>query len=72
MYKIHSEQEVKLAQSFFWENLFMENENKKFKIIKKVAKHGSQAIIVIPRAIEQHLKPGTITEVNIEVIRNIE
>jgi len=50
----------------------MENENKKFKIIKKVAKHGSQAIIVIPRAIEQHLKPGTITEVNIEVIRNIE
>jgi len=49
-----------------------ENNNRKFKIIKKVAKHGSQAIIVIPRSLEQHLKPGTITELNIEVIRGVE
>lgn len=46
--------------------------NKNFKIIKKVAKHGSQAIIVIPRFLEQHLKPGTITELNIEIIKAAE
>ena len=42
--------------------------NKKFTIIKKIAKHGSQSIIVIPRSLENFLKPGTITELNIEVI----
>jgi hypothetical protein len=43
-------------------------ENKKFVITKKVAKHGSQSIIVIPRILEQHLKPGTIIQINIEVL----
>jgi hypothetical protein len=43
-------------------------ENKKFAITKKVAKHGSQSIIVIPRILEQHLKPGTIIQINIEVL----
>ncbi len=43
-------------------------ENKKFTIIKKVAKHGSQSIVVIPRLLEQHLKPGTIIQLNIEVL----
>jgi len=37
-----------------------EMEQKKFIIMKKVAKHGSQAIIVIPRILESELKPGTI------------
>jgi hypothetical protein len=40
-----------------------------FKIVKKVAKHGSQAIIVIPRALEADLCPGTIAEIRIEIIR---
>ncbi len=44
-------------------------ENKKYTITKKIAKHGSQAIIVIPRILEQHLKPGTITQVTIEVLK---
>jgi hypothetical protein len=43
-------------------------ENKKFIITKKVAKHGSQSIIVIPRILEQHLKPGTIMQLTIDVI----
>jgi hypothetical protein len=41
---------------------------KQFTIVKKIAKHGSQAIIVIPRIIEDELKPGTIVQVCIEVI----
>jgi hypothetical protein len=48
-----------------------ENNNKKFIITKKIAKHGSQAIIVVPRVLEQHLKPGTTCEISIQVIENI-
>lgn len=46
----------------------MQKKNKKFKLIKKIAKHGSQAIIVIPRFLEQQLKPGTIVELNLNVL----
>ena len=44
-------------------------ENKKFNLIKKIAKHGNQAIIVIPKLIENSLKPGTIVQINIEIIQ---
>ena len=39
-----------------------------FAITKKIAKHGSQSIIVIPRILESQLKPGTIVELNINII----
>ena len=45
-------------------------ENKKFIITKRIAKHGNQAIIVIPRILEQHLKPGTVAQFTIEVLSN--
>ena len=48
------------------------NKSKSFTITKKIAKHGSQSIIVIPRILEVHLKPGTIAEVTINVIENPE
>lgn len=38
-------------------------ENKTFTLIKKIAKHDNQAIIVIPKLIESSLKPGTIVEI---------
>jgi len=41
-------------------------ETKEYKIIKKIAKHGDQAIIVIPRLLEKMLLPGMIVEVNIK------
>jgi len=41
---------------------------KQFTITKKIAKHGSQAIIVVPRLLEQELSPGTIVQVTLEVI----
>ncbi|MBU0906819.1 MAG: hypothetical protein KKE05_01540 [Nanoarchaeota archaeon] len=44
------------------------NEKRRFVITKKIAKHGNQAIIVIPRMLEEHLKPGTIVQLNIEAI----
>ncbi|MEI6849806.1 MAG: hypothetical protein WCK29_02090 [archaeon] len=45
-------------------------ENKTYTLTKRIAKHGNQAIIVIPKIIEQSLKPGTIVELRIEVLDN--
>lgn len=39
-----------------------------FIITKKIAKHGKQAILVIPKALQEHLKPGTLTKITLEVI----
>lgn len=46
--------------------------NKQFMITKKIAKHGSQAIIIIPRVLEQELKPQTLVQLKIEVIKEAE
>ena len=43
-----------------------------YTITKKIAKHGSQSIIVIPRILEKDLKPGTITQVTIDVLEQSE
>ena len=39
-----------------------------FTITKKIAKHGKQAIIVVPKLSEEQLRPGTVVELKIEVI----
>lgn len=46
----------------------MTNQNKQFKITKKIAKHGNQSIIVIPRILEASLKPGTIVQLDINIL----
>lgn len=43
--------------------------DKIFTITKRISKHGSQAVITIPRVLEEELKPGTIAEVRITVLR---
>lgn len=43
-----------------------------FVITKKVAKHGSQAIIVIPRVLEDELKPHTLVKLTIEILKKPE
>lgn len=45
---------------------------KKITITKKIAKHGKQSILVIPRALEAHLKPGTLAEFTINILENPE
>lgn len=47
-------------------------EKKEFTLTKKIAKHGSQSILVIPRMLESELKPKTIVKVTIEVLREAE
>ena len=46
----------------------IKNNAKQFTITKKIAKHGNQAIIVIPKILETQLKPGTIAEIQINIL----
>lgn len=39
-----------------------------FTITKKIAKHGRQAVIIIPTLLQEQLKSGTLVEVKIEVL----
>jgi len=41
-----------------------------FVITKKIAKHGAQAIIVIPKLLQEKISPGTLTKITIEVIED--
>jgi len=43
-------------------------ENRRFVITKRIAKHGSQAIIVIPKILEERLSPGTVAKIEINVL----
>jgi len=36
---------------------------KQYTITKRIAKHGSQSIIVVPRILEKDLKPGTVAKI---------
>ncbi len=45
---------------------------KSFVITKKIAKHGTQAIVVIPRLLEEDLKPGTVVKMTFDVVREVE
>ena len=42
---------------------------KSFTITKKIAKHGKQAVIVIPSFLQIDLKPKTIVEVKINILK---
>jgi len=42
--------------------------NKSFTITKKIAKHGNQAVIIVPSLLQDKLCPGTLAQITIEVI----
>ena len=43
---------------------------KTFTITKRIAKHGRQAVIVIPKILQNILKPKTLVEIQIKIIEN--
>ena len=43
-----------------------------YVITKKIAKHGKQAVLVIPTVLQQKLKPGTVVKVDFEVVEEVE
>jgi len=42
----------------------------KFTITKRIAKHGSQAVIIVPTLLQEQLKPGTLAEITIEILES--
>ena len=50
----------------------MTNQNKQFTIRKKIAKHGPNSIIVIPKLLQGELKPRTIVDIQIKIIEEAE
>jgi len=45
---------------------------KQYILTKKIAKHGKQSIIVIPKILEQELKPKTIVKLTIDILKESE
>ena len=40
-----------------------------YTLTKQVAKHGTQGIIVIPKVLDDDIKPGTLVELKIKVLK---
>jgi hypothetical protein len=49
----------------------MKNKTKSFTITKKIAKHGKQAVLIIPTLLQEHLEPGTLAEIKIKIIEKL-
>jgi len=47
-------------------------EEKSYTIIKKIAKHGKQAVIVIPNVLSSRIKPQMLVRIKIDVLEEIE
>jgi len=43
---------------------------KQFVITKRIAKHGKQSVIVVPAILRDHLKPGTIAKLTIDILED--
>lgn len=49
----------------------LRQDKQEYIITKRIAKQGDNAILIIPRFLRSNLKPKTIVEVKIKVIKNI-
>jgi len=45
---------------------------KQYTITKKIAKHGNQAVIIVPTLLQDKIKPGTIAKITIEILNFME
>jgi len=48
------------------------SQSNRFIVTKKIAKHGSQAVIVVPRVLENKLSPGTLVQLTVDVLEEVE
>jgi len=53
-------------------NIKMSNIGKTYTITKKVAKHGEQAVIVIPKFLSSEIKPRMVIEAKITIVKEEE
>ena len=42
---------------------------KTYTITKKIAKHGKQAVIIVPALLQDKLCPGTLAQITIEILK---
>ena len=49
-----------------------QTEHKSFSIRKKIAKHGDNSIIVIPKLLQGELRPKMIVDIQINVVEEME
>lgn len=42
---------------------------KQYTITKRIAKHGRQAIIVIPAILQDELAPGTVVKIKMDILK---
>ncbi|HLC31981.1 MAG TPA: hypothetical protein VJK51_04915 [Candidatus Nanoarchaeia archaeon] len=40
----------------------------KYVITKKIAKHGRQAVIVVPKVLQEKIPPGTLAQITIDIL----
>jgi len=46
-------------------------DEKRFILFKKIAKHGNQAVIVVPKILSKKLKPGTLTKLTVDILEEV-
>jgi len=46
--------------------------NSTYTLTKRISKQGRQAVIVIPKLLENELRPGTIAEIKITILKEAE
>jgi hypothetical protein len=49
----------------------MEQKNQRFVIMKRVAKHGRQSVIVVPAMLKDKLKPGTLLQLTMDILEEV-
>lgn len=49
----------------------MDEQQKTYIITKRIAKHGKQSVILIPKRLQEKLRPKTIVEVKINIIKEV-
>jgi len=65
VYSIHNQNSPKRPK-------MTEKSLKSFTITKRIAKHGNQAIIILPALLKEDLKPKTIVKVTIDILKEPE
>lgn len=50
----------------------MEKYEKSYTITKRIAKHDKQSVILIPKYLQSELRPKTIVEIKINIVKEAE
>ena len=63
--KVYKERVLKVYRRHIIDVILME-----FTLTKKIAKHGNQAVITIPKMLQKALPPQTMVEIKIRVLED--